>query len=198
MDGRTDNSDQEKSGSWLKKRLFPLLMLLLIILFSFAIFYLYRQYPNRFADLEGFGYLGAFLISLILNATVILPAGSFLIVSALGATLALPVVVGLVAGTGAAIGELTGYIAGYNGQRVFPKGQMYLRVEGWVQRWGVLAIFFLSLAPLVFDLAGLAAGALRVSLWKFLLACWLGRIVFYVAVAVLGAPWWEALLRWFG
>lgn len=180
--------------NWLKKKLIPLLTLLLVIAISVGIFYFYRHYPGKIDELKAYGYLGAFLISLTFNATVILPAGNILILSALGAILPSAVVVGLVGGAGAAIGEITGYIAGYSGRGIVEKSRLYIRVEGWMRRWGVMTIFIFSLVPFVFDLAGIAAGVLRFPFWKFLLLCWLGRTLLYIGAALAGAWGWEAVL----
>ena len=183
-----------EQGNWLKKKLIPLLTLLLVIAISVGIFYFYRHYPGKIDELKAYGYLGAFLISLTFNATVILPAGNILILSALGAILPSAVVVGLVGGAGAAIGEITGYIAGYSGRGIVEKSRLYIRVEGWMRRWGVMTIFIFSLVPFVFDLAGIAAGVLRFPFWKFLLLCWLGRTLLYIGAALAGAWGWEAVL----
>jgi len=186
----------EKKG-WLKKRTLPLLALLLIIAISIGLFYFYRHYPDRIAELETYGYLGAFFISVIFNATVILPVGNIVILSALGTTLPSPVLVGLVGGVGAALGEITGYVAGYSGRGLVERSGMYDRVEGWVKRWGAMTIFILSLVPFIFDLAGIAAGVLRFPFWKFLLLCWLGRTILYVGVVVAVAMGWAAVLPYF-
>lgn len=185
-------------GNWLKKRLVPLLTLLFVIAIMAGVFYFYKNYPDGFAHLKGYGYLGAFLISLILNATVVLPAGNFLIISTLGAALPSVTLVGLAGGAGAAIGEITGYMAGHSGRTMVQKQEMYTRLEGWVRKRGTVTIFFLSLVPFFFDLAGIAAGALRLPFWKFLFACWLGRTILYIGIAWLGIPWWEAVLRYLG
>ena len=148
--------------------------------------------------LKGYFYLAPFLISLLFNATVILPAGSILTVSAFGAILPSAAVVGLVAGAGAAIGEITGYMVGYSGRGIVENMKLYVRLEYWVKRWGFIAIFVLSLAPFVFDLAGIAAGVLRFPLWKFVLICWLGRTLLYVAFVVLAALGWGAMLPHIG
>ncbi|MBA7638341.1 hypothetical protein ES703_45996 [subsurface metagenome] len=187
----------EKKG-WLKKRIFPLLTLLLIIVISIGLFYFYRHYPDRIAELEKYGYLGAFIISVIFNATVILPAGNIVVLSALGAALPSAALVGLVGGIGAAIGEITGYVAGYSGRGLVERSGMYDRVEGWVKRWGAMTIFILSLVPFVFDLAGIAAGALRFPFWKFLLLCWLGRTILYVSFVVLAAMGLKMVVPWLG
>lgn len=197
---KTVNNDKsagsEKRG-WLKKRLLPILMLLVVIAIVVGVFYLYKNHPEKIEQLEGYGYLGAFLISIILNATIVLPAGNFLIMAAFGAALSFPLV-GLVGGLGAAIGEITGYGAGYSGQAIIMRHKIYTRLERWVKRWGMLTIFLLSVAPLFFDLAGIAAGALRFPIWKFFLACWLGRTILYLGIAWAGAMGWEALLNFLG
>jgi len=183
---------------WLKKRLIPLLTLLLVIAITGGIFYFYHHYPGRVDVLIAYGYLGAFLISLTFNATIILPAGNFLMLFALGAVLPLPIVVGLAGGVGAALGEITGYMAGYSGHAIVGKGKMYGRLEYWVRRWGAMTIFIFSLVPFVFDLAGITAGVLRFPLWKFLLVCWLGRSLLYVGIALAGAWGWEVVLPYLG
>jgi len=181
-------------GGQLKKKLIPLLALLLVIAISVGIFYFYRNYPGKIDELKAYGYLGAFIISLTFNATVILPAGNILILSALGAILPSATIVGLVGGAGAAIGEITGYLVGYSGHGMVANSRLYSRVEGWMRRWGVLTIFILSLVPFVFDLAGIAAGVLRFPFWKFFLLCWLGRTILYIGAALAGAWGWEAVL----
>jgi membrane protein YqaA with SNARE-associated domain len=185
---------------WLKKNLVPILTLLLVIAITAGIFYLYRSYPEWFEAeaLKKWGYLGAFLVSLLLNATIFFPTGGFLVLAALGAVLPSATLVGLAGGAGAAIGELTGYMAGYSGQTVVSRQKVYTRVKGWVEKWGFLTIFLSSIVPFVFDLIGIAAGALRVPLWKFLLACWLGRTILYVAIALAGAWGWKVVLPYLG
>ena len=185
--------DKMDRRDWIKKKFIPLLALLLVIAITVGLF-LYR---DRVAELEDYGYLGAFLVSLVCNATVILPAGNILILSVLGAVLPSAVVVGLVGGAGAAIGEITGYMAGYSGRGLAERSKMYNRVEGWMRRWGALTIFIMSVLPFIFDLAGIAAGVLRFPFWKFFLLCWLGRTLLYIVVALAGVWGWEAVLRLF-
>ena len=173
-----------------RKKIIPLLILLLVIAITVGVFYFYRQYPGRIEELEAYGYLGAFLISLIFNATVILPVGNVIVISTLGAILPSATIVGLAGGAGAAIGEITGYMVGYSGRGIAERSKMYKRVEGWVRRWGAVAIFIFALVPFIFDLAAIAAGVLRFPFWKFLLLCWLGRTIAYIVVAFIGAWSW--------
>jgi len=187
-------------GDWLKKRLIPLLTLLLVIAITVGIFLL----RERVDELGSYGYWGAFLISMTFNAAIILAAPVLPILCAMGIALypttgpVGPIIVGLAGGAGAGIGEMTGYMLGYSGRGIVERSQMYKRMEGWVRKWGVLAIFILSLVPFFFDLVGIAAGVLRIPIWKFWLACWLGRTLNYVSFVLASALGWEAVLRFFG
>jgi membrane protein YqaA with SNARE-associated domain len=194
-------ADQDKGGArggWVRNRLLPIVGLLLVIGIVVGVFLFYRSYPERVVALQGYEYLGVFLISVILNATIVLPAGNFLVVATMGAVLPSATLVGLAGGIGAAIGELTGYAAGYSGQAIVSRQRVYTRLKGWLERWGMLTIFVLSIVPLVFDLVGIAAGVLRFPLWKFFIACWVGRTILYLVIAWGGALGWEALLHWLG
>ncbi len=196
MSKTTDQAkgDEVKRGEWLKRNYIPILTLILVILITVGLF-LFRDKAAEFKD---YGYLGAFLISLLTNATVILPVGNALILAALGAVLPSAILVGLAGGIGAAIGEITGYMAGYSGRGVLEKSRLYLRLVKWVRRWGIMTIFVFSLVPFFFDLAGIAAGALRFPFWKFLLVCWLGRTILYIGIALAGVWGWEAVLPYLG
>lgn len=197
-----DVTNDEKPGKggvlvWLRKRLVPLSGLLIAIAIIIAVGYVYLQNPKYFEELKSYGYLGAFVISIILNATIIIPVSNMAVIMALGATLPSPVMVGLAGGLGAAIGEMTGYIAGRSGRGLLARSSVYNRVEGWVKRWGWVAVLILSIFPIVFDVVGIIAGALRMPLWRFFLACWLGRTISYVVVAYLASLGFKAV-PWFG
>jgi membrane protein YqaA with SNARE-associated domain len=82
-----------------------------------------------------------------------------------------PIMVGLVAGPAEAIGELTGYAAGYGGSAVLRDRPFYPRVYRWMQRRGFITLFLLSCFPNPFvDVAGVAAGAVRMPVATFMLA----------------------------
>jgi membrane protein YqaA with SNARE-associated domain len=192
-----------EKGEWLKKRLIPLLTLLLVIAITVVIFLVYGIHPERLDELKNYAYWGAFLISLIGNSAVILAAPVLPILSAIGVVLYPntgpigPIIVGLAGGIAAAIGEMTGYVLGYGGRGIVEKVKLYNRLVEWLRRWGSLAIFILSIVPFFFDLVGIAAGVLRFPLWKFFVFCWLGRTILYVGI-VLAAAWgWETALPYF-
>ena len=145
---------------------------------------------DQMEDLAVYGYPGVFLFAALTSATVILPAPGLLVVYALGAALN-PLAVGIAAGLGAAIGELSGYLAGYSGRAVIENGQAYERIRGWIQKHGRASgwlIFVLALLPItLFDLAGMAAGALKMPVWWFLAWETPGKILKMIIVAYLGA-----------
>ena len=180
---------------WIKRSLVPLLGLLVAIGIILGIVFFYRYNPDIFERLETYGYLGVFLISIFFNATIIFPLSNISVIISMGATLGVPLFVGLAGGSGAAIGELTGYLAGRSGQGLFRKSKIYLRLEGWVKRWGWIAIFIMSIFPAIFDIVGLIAGALRMPLWRFFLACMAGRIISYTIIAYT-ADWGFKLIPW--
>lgn len=190
----------EKTGvlPWLRKRIVPLSGLVLALAIIIAVGYVYFQYPGFFKKeyIARFGYAGVFVISVFLNATVIIPVSNMTIIFAMGATLPMPWLVGLAGGVGAAIGEMTGYLAGRSGRNLLAKNKVYTRVEGWVKKRGWIAIFFLSAFPFVFDIVGIIAGALRMPFWKFIIPAWLGRTGSYIVVAYLGSLGLKAL-PWF-
>lgn len=205
MNKTTGNRQSAGAGvSSQRRKVIFLLTLLLVIAITIVLHLTYGRHPERLEELKTHFYWGAFLISVIGNATIIFPGAVLVILSNLGILLYAgtgligPVIVGLVGGAGAAIGETTGYVAGYSGREIVAKRKMYGRVEGWVRKWGALAIFLFSLIPFVFDLVGIVAGVLRFPLWKFIFFCWLGRTILYVVFITLAALGWEAVLPYFG
>lgn len=144
------------------------------------------------------GLLALFAISAISNATLILPVPG-LALTALAASVANPLAVGLVAGAGQTVGELTGYMAGYSGQTLVDDSPRYVRLVGLMRRFGAITLFVLALIPNpIFDVAGIIAGALRMPLWQYLTAAGAGKIIKNVAVAYGAALGIEWLTRIFG
>jgi len=186
----------DKKGE-LKKRIIAILAVLLVIAVSVGLFIFSQRYPDKVKEFGSYGYLGIFIGNLISSATVILPVPGVLVLFPLVINLN-PLLVALVGATGGIIGEITGYMAGYGGQAIINKGKMYQRVEGWMKKWGVWTIFVFAFAPfLLFDIAGLVAGALRYPLWKFMLVGWIGKSLKYIGL-VYAAIWgWQTLLRFF-
>ncbi|MCH7811185.1 MAG: hypothetical protein IH958_00970, partial [Chloroflexi bacterium] len=128
---------------------------------------------DRFA---AFGLGGVFLANLASTATVFIPvpgltaAGQALIISQ-GATQN-PIAVGLLGGTGMALGEVTAYVAGVAGSEVAREGEIQvprlirpavlrvIRGVNWLMaRYGFITLLVLSAIPNpAFEFAGITAG----------------------------------------
>lgn len=172
-----------EEGGLLSRPVARVVAVLVVVGLSIAI-YLFR---DRFAALAAVGYPGIFLVSLLANATIVLPAPSIFLVFSMGGVLPF-YWVGLSAGVGEALGELTGYTLGVSGRAVIEKRETYERLRRWMQRRGALTVFVLSTIPNpIVDLAGIAAGSLRYPLWRFLLFCWLGKTIKSLAIAWAGS-----------
>ncbi len=152
---------------------------------------------NRAEELQAYGYPGIFLLSLLANSTVILPAPGIALTYAFGAVFH-PIGVALAAGTGAALGELTGYLAGFGGQGVVNDIPMYDRITQWTEEYGGWIILVLAFIPNpFFDIAGAAAGALKMPLPTFLLWVLVGKILKMLVIAYAGAASLDWLINLF-
>ncbi len=153
--------------------------------FSVAITVVLVVYREALQGLGDWSYAGAFLIMLINNATIILPAFGQAFIIAVAETLN-PFLLALVGGAGAAIGELTGYILGASGRRVMNRTTFIQRLPAFPPRlMGPLLLLFAA-TPLPFDIAGLSAGSLHYPLWRFLAWVSVGKIISTLALAYLG------------
>lgn len=153
---------------------------LMLTLFAIAFFY----FSTDISNLKSYGYFGIFLINMIGAASILLPSPAAASVVG-GAAFLEPFLgipawfwVGLVAGLGEAIGEFSGYAAGYGGRIVVEDKPSYLRIKDWMEKKGPMTLFFLSCIPNpFFDVAGLAAGAVQMPMRTFFFAVLPGKII---------------------
>lgn len=154
---------------------------------------------DQAAQLEAFGYPGIFFLSVLANATIFLPAPGLILVFSLGARFP-PVSVAVAAGMGAAVGELSGYLAGFSGQVIIEDRAIYDKMVAWMERNGPATVLLLAFIPNpFFDLTGIAAGALRMPVHIFLFWAVIGKFFKMLVVASAGAgafslPWLTQLL----
>jgi membrane protein YqaA with SNARE-associated domain len=186
-----------KQKRWLKMALY----IVILSAVSYG-FYVLLQYLTPYLGIpeDGFApiaYLVVFGVTLACNAAIFVPVWLHITTMAwaiehANCNLVLVVLVASVAG---ALGELTGYYAGYLGKRiVFTESTPgYDRFVGWMQRYGPWGIFLVSLQPLT-DIAGLLAGASKLPLWKFLLPCWPAKFLKYFVLCYFGGGIWSLLL----
>ena len=172
------------------RRVTVLRVLSLVLVLVISVFLFVNR--DELKDIQVYGYPGIVVLSFLANATLILPVPGILITSLMG-TVFNPFWVGIAAGTGAALGEITGYMAGFSGQAVIENRKWYDRITLWMKKYGDITIFFLALIPNpFFDAGGIIAGALKIPLWRFLLWCWLGKVIKMIGFALAGAE----VMRW--
>jgi uncharacterized membrane protein YdjX (TVP38/TMEM64 family) len=192
---RTQSEVKEKPR---RSSLFINALRILALLIAVAITLYIYSIRDRVDDFAAFGYPGIFLIALFANATILLPAPGLAIVYAMGAIFN-PVGVGLAAGTGGAIGELSGYLAGFSGQAVIERMDIYDRITPWVRKYGGWAILFLSAIPNpFFDVVGIAAGVAKMPLRTFLFFTWIGQLIKMTVVGFAGKYSIEFLSNFIG
>lgn len=166
---------------WSARRQILALALVILITVTIVIF------RDRLAGLGALGYPGLFLINVFTSATVILPMPGLALAFAAGSSLN-PILVGLAVGSGAAVGELTGYLAGYSGKGLVEDNPTYLRVRRWMQRFGLWVLFALAAIPNpCFDFVGMIAGVLHIPVPRFFLAVWAGNVIKATTIALIGA-----------
>jgi uncharacterized membrane protein YdjX (TVP38/TMEM64 family) len=185
-----------KQKRWLELALYVVALGGVTYGFWVLLTYLEARFNIQIQQYAATAYLIVFVVTLVSCAGLFVPvyfhvALMINVAKAVAAVSPLaPVLVALAATTGGALGEITGYYAGYLGKRIAQVENMpgYQRLVGWMRRHGMLAIFLMSLQPILpFDVAGLVAGAARMPLWKFLLPCWAGRFPKYLAACYFGA-----------
>ncbi len=164
-------------------RILALLAVLAITVYAFSL-------GPRFKEFEKYGLPGLFLISIVANATIIIPVPGIALVFVAGAAFH-PMAVAFVAGVGAAFGEISGYLAGFSGQGVVERAAVYQRIVNWMKQnrlQAYIAIVVLAFIPNpFFDLAGMASGALGIPVPYFLFFCAIGKIMKMMMFAYAGA-----------
>ncbi|OGO13396.1 MAG: hypothetical protein A2Y53_02570 [Chloroflexi bacterium RBG_16_47_49] len=177
----------------MKSKWFQIGTRLVALLFVVAISIYIFSIRDKAQELEKYSYPGIFLLSFLAYATVILPAPGVAVVFTMGAVFN-PWIVALVAGAGATLGELTGYLAGFSSQPVVERTNMYQRMVVWLKKNGPISMLLLAAIPNpFFDLTGAAAGALKMPVGKFLFWTWIGETIKMMAFAYAGSSTLKSL-----
>ncbi len=152
-------------------------VILVILIFQFA---------NQLEQFKSYGYAGVFIISLISSASLFFPAPGWAVVIAM-ARFSDPILLGLSAGIGSALGEITGYIAGQGASKAIHMNSHFIKIKEWIRKNDSIALFLLAAIPNpLFDIAGIAAGSLGIPLWRFFVIVGAGRILRYTLLGYLG------------
>lgn len=146
-------------------------------------------------NVETVGYAGVWLLSFIGAASIIVPVPGLAAVC-VAATPAVgldPLVIGVIAGSAEALGEMTGYMAGVGGKTVLQRHRLYPRVRDLLLRRGGIIVFAGSVIPNpLFDIMGIAAGSTAYPLRRFLVIVLAAKSIksTWIAYAcLLGVEW---------
>lgn len=160
-------------------RFLPVLVLFAVL----AVMAIALVYRDRLPTVETLGYPAIFIVSALGSATIFFPVPAILAVCA-GGTLLNPLLSGVIGGTGLALGEGTAYLAGVAGSGFLKESRWYGRLRLWVERRGWMVVLVVAMIPNpLFDIVGMIAGAMRMPLWQFFGAVWVGKTVRSVGVA---------------
>jgi len=155
-------------------------------------------HPSARRELEAvldspYGLAGLFALSALSTAALVVPVPGMAL-TVLAASVAPPMVVGVVGGMGQTMGELTGYLVGRSSDQLVHARLSSSRIGTWMGRHGVLVVFVLALVPNpAFDVAGALAGGLRMPVVRFLVAAGAGKVLRNVMIAVLASRAGELL-----
>jgi uncharacterized membrane protein YdjX (TVP38/TMEM64 family) len=138
--------------------------------------------------ITAYGYLGAFVVCIIGNVSIVFPLPFALIVYAFGSVLN-PLLLGVVCGIGSAVGEMSSYIVGRGGRRAIEGrfGSRLEAVEILVEKHGMLVVFLFALLPLPDDLLLIPLGMMKYSVKKTMVAMLLGKTGMCLFLAYAGA-----------
>jgi membrane protein DedA with SNARE-associated domain len=136
---------------------------------------------------EKYGYLGAFIGSVLGNITVALPTPYVFLITALGSDLN-PLILGLVSGLGATIGELSSYGVGLASRRALNPDQITRleKVKNLLTKYGPLTIILFAITPLPDDVLLVPLGMIGYDIKVLVLSVWVGKTILATFLAFAG------------
>ena len=149
----------------------------------FAAFLLSIQ--DELAALGNWAYVSVFFAEMGSAAMIIIPTPSPAYTFSMGAVHN-PVMVGLIGGIAATLGESTGYLVGVKSRHIMADSKLFGYLERASLRYGGRALFAFSMLPLPIDIAGFWAGSVRFSLWRFLVLIAPGKTIKVMGIALMG------------
>ena len=151
-------------------------------------------YSPQIASFFGqWSYFGIFTISLIASASVFFPTAPLQVAIISMGRMLDPLLVGIAAGIGSGIGELSGFFIGTGSAHLLKSKDKTAR---WImklqkdilKKYAGAGVFVLALVPNpLFDMAGIFAGIIGMKWWEFVIWCIAGRVLRYIVLAYLGA-----------
>jgi membrane protein YqaA with SNARE-associated domain len=169
-----------------------------IIFFVFVLFSIVLAYATQIVlenihlplyKYELAAYLTIFVVAIVVNLSLV-PLPFVVSMMIVAASMWNPWLVALAGSLGASLGEMSYYYLGFISKKLAVPDDIigYKKVKGWVEKYGMWAIAFLSFQPVLpIEIGGLVAGLTKFPLYKFLLALWIGKYPKYVILIFLGS-----------
>lgn len=137
------------------------------------------------------GLWGMFVFALAANATILLNIPYSAVAILLAGFGLNPFVIALVAGVGAMVGEVTGYLIGWGGASLFARNnkKRFEKLRSLLEKkQGVtpLIIFAFGALPIPDDIVIVPLGMIRYSFWRMIVPMTLGKIVQNMYFALIG------------
>ena len=151
------------------------------------------KFGSLLESLGNWGYVGVAAVEFGNSAMLAIPTPSYAYTFAMGSILN-PIVVGIIGGTFATLGELIGYYLGRRGSAVLPDSPRIARFKTWTGRWGSVVLFWFAILPVPFDIAGVWAGAAHYPLIRFVPTVALGKSIKITLIALAGYFGMDALM----
>ena len=197
------NYPREKSGKKSTKWAYILGIIgIILTIFMAAAIIIFKSWVQ---ELQHYGYLGAFFISVLGGATIIIPVPMLAVVFALGGVMPSPWLVAIAAALGETVGALTIYMTGHGAGRAISNSRhgrvqrSYDRMLELMEKRGPWVLFVVaSVVNPFFYPAALAAGALRFGLKKYIFIVLTGKIIKTLTIVYAGYFGLKGIFRLIG
>jgi membrane protein YqaA with SNARE-associated domain len=193
---KIQRSDVKRTLRFLLFVSFFILLLIIPVLFGVSVPFLMNAIIDwAVINLGPVGiYIGIFLVSIFGNFTVIFPIPYLFVLLYLvigwpgGITIFEGLLLGIIVGAGAAIGETTAWLLGRTQSGSLEEsstGQQILKLREQIERgYGGLLIFLYAASPLPDDILLIALGATKYPLWKAILYSFLGKVTLALLITL--------------
>lgn len=145
--------------------------------------------PIDYSAFTSFAYVGAFFVTFLANALIAIPIPYIPIVAHIGATAGMPWLVVVLGGLASVLGESVAFVAGRAEEGLVSEHPIYKRVHRVAERpllAGAMLFAFAVPPNPIFDVAGLAAGAVGVPYRVFFVSVFAARLIRLAIIVWLG------------
>ena len=147
-----------------------------------------------------FSYIAVFAVSVLSTSTVFVPLPIYVVIFFAAGLGLHPLIVGILAGFGSAVGELFGYLIGLGSRYVTEKevvekskekvvkktSRFVRRFEKLFEKYGFWVIVATAFLPFPFDFIGILSGASKYDIKKFYIGVSIGKIAKCLLIAYAG------------